>query len=85
MAAECLVEVYRTNENKSQYQFTAVVTITYFGDEATLQGMSGSYSQRCHTELMSHLASRGVTKIRYFRRGKLVIRKIRYQRTIACG
>lgn len=72
MAAESVVEVYRTQENRQQYQFNAALTITYFGSEATLQGLSGRFSRQCASEIFTYLKGRGVKNIRYIRRGRLV-------------
>lgn len=72
MAAEPIVEVYRTQENRQHYQFNAALTITYFGCEATLQGLSGRFSRQCASELLDYLKGRGVKTVRYIRRGRLV-------------
>lgn len=72
MAAESVVEVYRTQENRQQYQFNAALTITYFGNEATLQGLSGRFSHQCASELFTYLKGRGVKTVRYIRRGRLI-------------
>jgi hypothetical protein len=72
VGAESLVEVYRTQECRDKFEFKAVVTITYFSDSATLQGLSGSFTKKCWFELQDYLVTRGVTKVQYFRKGNLV-------------
>lgn len=71
MAAEVVVELYRTQEIKERYQFCAAVTITYFGKRAMLQGLSGKFTLACWQELATHLKSKGVVAADYYRRGKL--------------
>lgn len=73
MGAESLVEIYRTQENKAKFEFKSVVTITYFGDSATLQGMSGTFNRNCWREIKLHLLKRGINRAMYIRRGKLVV------------
>ena len=71
MTAEILTEIYRTDEDRSIYKFSAVVTLSYFGDTCMLMGLSGGFSVDSWRELYTHLQSRGVTKAVYYRRGKL--------------
>lgn len=71
MAAEVVVELYRTQEVKEQYRFCAAVTITYFGKRAMLQGLTGRFTPACWKELATHLKSKGVVAADYYRRGKL--------------
>jgi hypothetical protein len=71
MAAETVVELYRTQERRERFEFNAAVTITYFGNTATLQGLSGRFSHACWSELQQYLLGRGIRQIQYFRRGKL--------------
>lgn len=71
MTAEVLIEIYRTNEDKSTYTFSAVVTISYFGNTATLQGMSGSFNKKSLMEIIHHLRSRNIKTIKYIRKGVL--------------
>lgn len=72
MAAETLVEVYRTQEDKSKFFFVSVCTITYFNDTAFIQGLSGSFTIQCWRELQAYLLSNPkVKKVEYIRRGKL--------------
>jgi hypothetical protein len=73
MAAEVLVEIYRTNEVRSAFTFDAVVTISYFGDTARLSGMSGSFSHYARKEVQAYLLKRGVKEVHYIRRGKHVV------------
>ena len=77
MSADVITEVYRTQEQRDIYKFKAALTISYFGKEATLQGLSGAITPQCVTELMAYLQAKGVTSVRYFRRGKLITRSIK--------
>lgn len=71
MAAEVITEVYRTQERRECFEFHAAVTITYFGDTATLQGMSGRFSRTCWREIEHYLSGRGIRQAQFFRRGEL--------------
>lgn len=72
MAAETLVEVYRTQEDKSTFFFVSVCTITYFNDTAFIQGLSGNFTIQCWKELQEYLLKNPkVKKVEYIRRGKL--------------
>ncbi|HCU64541.1 MAG TPA: hypothetical protein DF774_02145 [Rheinheimera sp.] len=71
MAAETIVEIYRTQENKELFQFCSAVTITYFGKRAMLQGLTGRFTSTCWKELATHLRSKGIVAVDYYRRGKL--------------
>lgn len=73
MGATVLVEIYRTQEIPEQYKFNAVVTISYFGTQARLHGLSGNFSLQCWKELRSYLTAQGITEANYIRRGKHVV------------
>lgn len=73
MGAQCIIEIYRTEENKELNKFECVVTISYFGQEATLQGLSGNFNLKSASEIKNYLRSKGISKIRYIRRGKLCV------------
>lgn len=68
---QVIVEVYRTNEDKSNYSFTSAVTISYFDDTAFVQGLSGNFSRKCWNEIINYLTEKGLKKMQYIRRGKL--------------
>lgn len=72
MGAETLVELYRTQECRKTFKFKSVVTITYFGTSAMLQGMIGTFSKACWYELQEYLISKEITLVQYFRKGTLV-------------
>ena len=71
MTAQTIVEVYRTQEDKANYDFKSVVTISYFGDTAYIQGLSGQFDRKCWREIVDYLESKGIIKFQYYRRGKL--------------
>lgn len=71
MAAEILMELYRTQEDRANYTFKAAVTISYFNRVAFIQGLSGELSVTCWKEIRTYLLSKGITEVQYLRRGKL--------------
>jgi hypothetical protein len=71
MAEQTVVEVYRTQENKANYDFKSCVTITYFGDVAFIQGLSGEFSVRCGREIVDYLEKKGMKQMQYYRKGEL--------------
>jgi len=73
MAAESIVEIYRTQEDVSRHYFVAAVTITWFGKKAFIQGLSGTFSLQCWRELKDYLMSKGCIQAQYYRKGVLKI------------
>lgn len=72
MAAEILMELYRTQEDRANYTFKAAVTISYFNRIAFIQGLSGTFTITCWRELVKYLFNeKHVTEIQYLRKGKL--------------
>ena len=71
MSAEAIVEIFRTQENRSTYSFVASVTITYFGDTAFIQGLSGTFTTACWRELYAYFKARGVKEAKYYRKDVL--------------
>lgn len=71
MAAEVIVEVYRTQEHRPSYTFSAAITLSYFGEVVMLQGLSGTFSVNDWRELYSYFQSKGIKRALYFRKGKL--------------
>lgn len=72
MGAQTVVEIYRTQEQRGTFHFKSVVTIIYFADCATLQGMSGTFNRKCWREIEQYLLERGVNHVQYIRRGQVV-------------
>lgn len=76
MTAETVVEIYRTQEDREKHSFVSAVTITYFGNRASIQGLSGTMTIRCWRELKEYLISKGIEEVEYYRKGTLkVLRK----------
>lgn len=66
MSAQVVCEIYRTNENNGT--FVSAVTITYFGTEASIQGLSGTFTLSCWRELTDYLKTvKNIKTVRYFR------------------
>jgi hypothetical protein len=76
MAAETIVEVYRTQENRAEHFFVTAVTITYFGKTAFIQGLSDTMTIKCWREIREYLIGKGIEEVQYYRHGTLkVLRK----------
>ncbi len=75
MAAEAIVELYRTQEDREKHYFVSVVTVTYFGTTAFIQGLSGTFTIQCWKEIREYLISKGIKEVRYYRRGRLKVWK----------
>jgi hypothetical protein len=71
MTAETVVEIYRTQEDRGSHFFVSAVTISYFGNRAFIQGLSGTMTIRCWRELKQYLIERGVEEVEYYRKGVL--------------
>lgn len=76
MGSQVIAELYRTNEDKTNYTFTSCVTITYFGECAFVQGLSGTFTVACFRELSVYLGSKGITEVRYYRKDRLKVIKL---------
>lgn len=70
---QIIVEVYRTQECKINYSFKSAVTISYFGDIAFIQGLSGTFTTKCWKEIYEYLEKKGIRQGQYFRKGKLKV------------
>lgn len=72
MGAQSVVEIYRTAEHGGKYK--TAMTITYFDDAATIQGVSGTFTTECWRELMAYLIIKGIKYYQYERRknGKVI-------------
>lgn len=66
MGAQSVVEIYRTAEHGGTYK--TAMTITYFDDSATIQGISGTFTNDCWRELMAYLIIKGIKYYQYERR-----------------
>ncbi|QCQ59223.1 hypothetical protein Barba19A_gp143 [Rheinheimera phage vB_RspM_Barba19A] len=73
MAEQTVVEVYRTQEDKANYDFVSCVTISYFDDIAFIQGLSGTFTTKCYKEIVDYLERKGMKQIQYFRKGRLKV------------
>lgn len=71
MAAEVIVEIYRTQEIREQHYFVAAVTISYFGRTAFIQGLSGTFTIKCWREITEYLMSKDIDQVQYYRHGNL--------------
>lgn len=70
---QVVTEVYRTSEDKVNYTFVSAVFITYFGDVAFIQGLSGTFTTRCWKELYDYLEKKGIKQVQYYRKGELKV------------
>ena len=79
MAAQTVVEIYRTSEHLGRYR--TALTITYFGDTAFIQAVSGTFTPYCWRELAAYFIIKGIKYYQYERRknGKTIFvrRKVR--------
>ena len=76
MAAETIVEIYRTQEDREKHYFVSAVTISYFGTTAFIQGLSGTFTIQCWKEIREYLISKGIEDVEYYRRGRLKVVKL---------
>jgi hypothetical protein len=70
---QIVTEIYRTQEAPDDYYFVSAVFITYFGDTAFVQGLSGTFTTKCWREVCSYLKSKGCQQVHYYRRGVLKV------------
>ena len=70
---QVVTEIYRTNEAKNNYTFTCAVFITYFGDTAFIQGLSGTFTTKCWREIVDYLEKKGIKQIQYYRKDRLKV------------
>lgn len=74
MSAQTVVELYRTQEDKTNYDFVSCITITYFGDVAFVQGLStAGFTTKCWRELYDYLENKGIKQVQYYRKGRLKV------------
>ena len=74
MAAEVIVEIYRTNENIEEHTFTSSIVITYTNGVAFIQALSSTMTLACWKEIRDYLISNPrVIRAEYLRKGKLKI------------
>ena len=72
MGAETIVELYRTKEFNGT--FSIAVTISFFNNVATIQGLSGTVQPSDIKEILGYLKERGCTHAVYVR--KSVVKSI---------
>lgn len=70
---QVIVEIFRTAEDKANYDFKSAVTISYFGDIAFIQGLSGTFTTKCWREVVDYLENKGIKQIQYYRKDRLKI------------
>jgi len=73
MTAEIIVEIYRTQQDCEKLTFVSAVTVTYFGNRAFIQGLSGTFTFKCWRELKQYLLDKGISEVEYYRKGRLKI------------
>ncbi|MDD4864541.1 MAG: hypothetical protein PHE38_11065 [Alishewanella agri] len=77
MGAQVIAEIYRSQELGST--FSVAFTITYFGDTASIQGVSGSISPACIRELIAYLQTKpGITHLSFIRKKPAGERLVKY-------
>ena len=77
MGAQVIAEIYRSQELGST--FSVAFTITYFGDTASIQGVSGSISPACIRELIAYLQMKsGINHLSFIRKKPAGERLVKY-------
>lgn len=77
MGAQVIAEIYRSQELGST--FSVAFTITYFGDTASIQGVSGSISPACIRELIAYLQTKpGINHLSFIRKKPAGERLVKY-------
>mgnify|MGYP001627463770 CR=1 FL=1 len=83
MGAQVIAEIYRSQELGST--FSVAFTITYFGDTASIQGVSGSISLLCVRELITYLQTKpGITHLSFIRKKPAGERLVKYSLKRLC-
>jgi hypothetical protein len=70
---QAVSEIFRTQEDKANYDFVSAVFISYFGDVAFIQGLSGTFTTRCWREIYDYLEKKGIKQIQYYRKDRLKV------------
>lgn len=66
MGAETIVELYRTKEKNGTFSIS--VTISFFNNVATIQGLSGTVQLSDIKEILAYLKAKGCTHAVYVRK-----------------